>query len=85
MRMNWISMVFAALFVGAASFGQTPAPSGVVVLDTAGFWRMHHTLRPPVVQGDNGLTPILFNVKTNSVCASKWQDWETPAPPPRTG
>jgi len=44
-----------------------------VVLDTSGFWRLHHTLRPPVIATPDGLKPILIR---------DWLDRETPLPPP---
>ena len=43
-----------------------------MVLDTTGFWRMHHTLKPPVIQLDTGLKPVLKGIK--------WLDWETDGP-----
>jgi len=54
---------------------QTTGPQRTVVLGTSGFWRMHHTLRPPLVQGDGGLKPVLLD-------KLKWLNGETPAPPP---
>ena len=51
---------------------EPPAPPPVVVLDTVGFWRMHHTLKPPVIQHGRQLKPVLLNVK--------WLDWETDGP-----
>ena len=32
--------------------------SPTVILDTSGFWRMHHTLARPVIRFDDGLKPI---------------------------
>jgi len=50
---------------------ETPA---CVVLDTYGFWRMHHTLQPPVLLDNAGtLSPALLDVQ--------WTDIETPAAP----
>ena len=50
-----------------------PAAGAGVVLDSAGVWRMYHTLKPPVLQQPDGaLKPCLMNVK--------WLDWETPPP-----
>jgi hypothetical protein len=59
----------------------TPAPPAAapaatrptVVLDTMGFWRMHHELRPPVIQTDGQLKPALI--------LQSWMNHETePAP-----
>lgn len=44
-----------------------------VVLDTTGFWRMHHTLRPPLVQFPDGVRPLEFR--------QAWVNHETPEPP----
>jgi len=45
----------------------------VVILDTYGFWRMHHTLEPPVVDDKGKLTPITFGYR--------WIDIPTAGPP----
>jgi len=73
-------LLLAACLVAAVSFSPAPAAADpvasapAVVLDTAGVWRMYHTLKPPVIQQpDGGVMPLLFNVK--------WLDWETPSPP----
>lgn len=73
-------LLLTACLVAAVSFSPAPAAAApatnapVVVLDTAGVWRMYHTLKPPVIQQpDGGMKPLLFNVK--------WLDWETPSPP----
>ena len=54
---------------GAVQAGQ----ERVVVLDTTGFWRLHHTLKPPVIQFDDGPKPVLLN--------QRWLNAETPEPP----
>ena len=51
---------------------EAASPARTVVLDTTGFWRLHHALKPPVVQLPDGPTPILIN---------GWLDRETPLPP----
>ena len=50
-----------------------PGPTGVAVLDMLSFWRMYHTLQPPVVDADGMITPYLLKVA--------WLD-EATAPPP---
>jgi hypothetical protein len=51
----------------------TAAPaSGTVVLDTNGMWRMHQTLRPPVLRTEGGLKPLLMKMP--------WIDRETDSP-----
>jgi hypothetical protein len=63
----------AACPVFCQAAAQQDVPSRpVVVLDTTGFWRLHHTLKPPVIQLAEGLKPVLL---------SKWLDRETPPPP----
>ncbi len=38
---------------------QPPLAGAAVILDTAGFWRMHHTLSLPLIRFDDGLRPAL--------------------------
>ena len=46
--------------VAAAETSGNPAASApVVVLDTTGFWRMHHTVKGPVVDMDGTLTTVV--------------------------
>lgn len=55
-----LMVLFSGLWCSPA-FGQDtakPSASGAVVLDTAGFWRLHHTMRPPVMQDDGNLATI---------------------------
>ena len=48
--------------------------AGAAVLDTAGIWRMYHTLKPPLLQQPGGaMRPLLLNVK--------WLDLDTTPPP----
>ena len=80
-RAKWsvfrLAMVICATVVmpgEGQSLSAAPKPAPGVVLDTAGVWRMHHTLKPPLIQqSDGGTKPLLFNVK--------WLDWETLPPP----
>ena len=53
---------------------EQPAGQAVVVLDTYGNWRMHHTLAPPLIQPKGGEPrPVLYGYE--------WIDCQTPAPP----
>ena len=74
----FISVIFVltAAIPFAKCFGQSKPDAGIVILDTAGFWRMHNTLKPPVIETGNGLTPILIQKNP-----AKWKDMETPEPP----
>ncbi|HUT57981.1 MAG TPA: glycoside hydrolase domain-containing protein [Phycisphaerae bacterium] len=47
--------------------------SEVVVLDTMGYWRLHHTLAPPVIQLGGELKPVLFE--------QEWLNRPTSPPP----
>lgn len=50
------------------------APAGnVPVLTSSSNWRMHHTLRPPLVEMPEGLKPVTM--------AQAWLNLETPEPP----
>ena len=54
--------------------GQAKAePEPVIVLDTFGFWRVHHTLKPQVIQSSRRAKPVLM--------VQPWLNVETPEPP----
>jgi hypothetical protein len=54
--------------------GAAPADlGGTAVLDTHGFWRLHHTLRPPMLQGSGAPQPALL--------PQPWLNLETTPPP----
>ena len=59
-----------ALLAGPAT---QPADTSAVVLDTTGFWRLHHTLRPPVVRLGDGDKPALVKFR--------WLNAPSPEPP----
>ncbi len=60
----------AALAMMAAA---APAPERTVVLGATSYWRMHHTLAPPVVAVGGRLEPVLRK--------NAWLDGATPPPP----
>jgi Glycoside hydrolase 123, catalytic domain/Glycoside hydrolase 123, N-terminal domain len=76
-----IGLVLAAALFAAPAAGQQATGSAegtsTVVLDTAGFWRMHHTLAPPVIQFADGVRPILPKWKwlrgQTAAPAAAWQ------------
>jgi Glycoside hydrolase 123, catalytic domain len=59
-----LTLTVALVSVGySAEPGDVPAPSPpTVVLDTGGIWRMHVTLRPPVLSDGQKTEPVLFNL-----------------------
>ncbi len=63
---------FFVLFAMAGTAGAQQSQSRAVVLDTTGFWRIYHTLQPPVIQLEDELKPVLIN---------GWLDRPTPEPP----
>jgi len=65
--------VLAGLSHAAQEKADPPAPGPVVVLDTIGSWRMHHTLKPPLIDLGEGPQPVLVK--------QRWLNWETPEPP----
>jgi hypothetical protein len=79
-----LALLLAAVWLCGAAGGQEPAPQAadkaqagaarVVVLDTTGFWRLHHTLKPPVIRFVDGVRAIEFK--------QTWLARETPEPPP---
>ena len=68
---------FVASALAAPQAGTPVAPAADlaqnVILDTYGFWRMHHTLQPPVIEDSGKRTPITYGFQ--------WMDMETPPPP----
>ena len=60
-----------AVVLLAASAGS--GAERIVVLDDRGPWRLHHTLRPPVLEIDGGVKPIRFE--------QAWLNWQSPSPP----
>lgn len=79
-----LAVLFAAVSIffqhGASALAQQPKPAPAsrpavtVVLDTSGFWRMHITLKPPVIDSNEGPKQVLFK--------QAWLDTPTPPPPP---
>jgi len=66
-------LLLACLSMAVAAEQLAAAEKPVVVLDTTGFWRSHVTLKPPVLEFDDGLRPLEFNLR--------WLDQPTSAPP----
>ncbi len=65
----WAAMMFAlSLMIMQPAAGQEAAAEGeaeqpaarVVVLDTAGSWRVHPVLAPPILDGEDGLQPVPY-------------------------
>jgi len=70
-----IPSLILVLLCGPVAAGGEPVVARAkptVVLDTTGFWRLHHTLKPPLIKGGGGLKPVLHN--------RKWLDAETADP-----
>ena len=60
---------------------QAPTRGGgpQVVLDHVSFWRMHHTLKPPLVRTASGLKPVLYPQPwLNSETAPPEAGWMNP-------
>ena len=71
-----VVLLFVGWVCALPTAGQKAEPGkvdrGAVVLDTTSVWRLHHTLKPLVIELDEGLKPILVR---------QWLDRETPEPP----
>jgi len=64
-------MLLPLLMAGASAQAREDLSARpVVVLDTTGFWRIHYTLKPPVIELDSGLAPLVTGLP--------WADRETP-------
>jgi len=85
----YLESVIVLLAVVAVGVGESPATravegdgeqSSVVVLDTTGFWRMHHTLRPPLIHTADGFSPALMDrVWLDAPTDGPSGDWPSPA------
>ncbi|MFB3891874.1 MAG: glycoside hydrolase domain-containing protein [Phycisphaerae bacterium] len=71
--LRYLGSLFLFVMAIAAAAGAEEPSGGLVVLDTAGVWRLHQTFSPPVIQSDKGASPLLFG--------RKWLDQATEAPP----
>ena len=56
----WVLSCASLALAQGRGGGGPAAAGGVSVLDTYSFWRLHHTLRPPMFQGSDGLKPALL-------------------------
>jgi len=71
-----IRLVLSSVAACCASAQGQAAPGDaapLVVLDTLSVWRIHETLKPPLIQFDNGLKPVTSSYQ--------WLDRETAAAP----
>jgi len=77
MAVRWMAAVLlvavACVVPAPICAGEADGDGRTIVLDTYGFWRMHQTLRPALIEADGELTPILYDYE--------WMNCET-APPP---
>ena len=76
-----IVMALAIAVLPCASFAQTtgaavPAEGQTVVLDSVGFWRMFHELKPPVMATSDGLVLLADGASAiNTPTAAAPDDW----------
>jgi hypothetical protein len=68
-----LMLTAACLFAAAPGPAPSPQEPGIVLLDTFGVWRMHHTLGPPVIESGGTSAPVLYGYQ--------WMDMPTPEPP----
>ena len=66
-------VLFSALGGHSLAAGAEGNPHQTVILDTAGYWRIHETLKPPVARTEGGLKTLLVK--------APWVDRQTPDPP----
>jgi hypothetical protein len=81
-----LTLVLVVLFMSAplmaappATAAPTPpADTSVMVLDAYSPWRMHNTLKPPVIQMGNELKPVLAGYYLNHETTPPAADWFKP-------
>ena len=72
-----LSATVLALSLATDTCAQQADP-GTVILDTAGFWRCHYTLKPPVVRKGGAVERVPLRVRGAKI---NWIMHETPLPP----
>jgi len=77
-------LLAAGVALAAADAPRDAGAARVVVLDTTGFWRIHHTLKPPVIALDGGPQPMDLRWHHPSggrvLRTFRWVSSETPPP-----
>ncbi|MGA2622161.1 MAG: glycoside hydrolase domain-containing protein, partial [Thermoguttaceae bacterium] len=68
-----VGRVLVGSVIFSAALGCISAQGGETVLDTLSVWRIHETLKPPVIELDDGLKPVTSKYQ--------WLDRETVAAP----
>ncbi|HUV39828.1 MAG TPA: glycoside hydrolase domain-containing protein [Planctomycetota bacterium] len=58
---GYVPICVLLVLASATGLSGQEAPDRVAVLDTAGVWRLHQTFAPPVIESDDGVSPLLFN------------------------
>lgn len=83
-RMLILAVLAAGLF-GAAGFLSAADDGSVVVLDTAGTWRMHQVMMPPLVATGTELKPMVTTGGSGMRGGGFWQKLlgKETAPPPQ--
>ena len=82
---TWRTLVPACSLIAILSLAaQAHAAERVVVLDTTGYWRLHHALAPPVIDLPDALTPIEINDWLDRPTPTPGPDWREPAYDDRT-
>ena len=77
---RWLLPAVAlALLVVPSELRAQESASGAVILDTSGFWRVHYTLKPPVVKQADGVQVVKVPAKwLMSETAAPSADWTKP-------
>jgi len=74
-----VAAVLACAGVCAAQEADGASAPATVVLDTGGFWRMHNVLQPPMIDTDDGPTPLEFGATwLDTATAEPATGWEQP-------
>ena len=57
-RLRSATALAGLLMIASAQVFAQEADTGTIILDTASFWRVHYTLKPPVVRKADGVEPV---------------------------
>ncbi len=78
-RNGTIACILTGLVLAVFAASGTHAGDNAAVLDTTGFWRMHHTLDPVLVETGEGLRPVSLEYRwLNKSTTPPPDDWHLP-------
>ena len=79
MRFTLAISLVLLVAVPCAAADEAKKPTEAIILDTTGFWRVFHELRPPEIETDKGIETILLGEKwLDTPLAGPTEGWRKP-------